>query len=66
MCGVLTTVNVGVAVAVTRSRIVLTSQALSTIGLPEHPEHLFILNIYLRLRQKITLSSKYTDGALLF
>ena len=46
VCGVLTTVNVGVAVAVTRSRIVLTSQALSTIGLPEHPEHLFIqLNI---------------------
>ena len=45
-CSVLTTVNVGVAVAVTRSRIVLTSQALSTIGLPEHPEHLFLqLNI---------------------
>ena len=34
VCGILTTVNVGVAVAVTRSRIVLNSQGLSTIGLP--------------------------------
>ena len=38
--GVLATVNVGVAVAVARSRIVITPHLLSTVGLPEHQQHL--------------------------
>ena len=41
MGGVLATVNVGVAVAVTWSWIVITSQLLLTIGLPEHQQHSF-------------------------
>ena len=68
VCGVLTTVNVGVAVAVAWSRIVLSSHTLNTIGLPEHQEHFTQLQIkytvYTPTKYILPLLRKSTLGPL--
>ena len=62
-CSVLTTVNVGVAVAVARDRIVLTSHTIS-IGLPGHHKHLFIqLNIKYFLENLLNRAAICTCGS---